>query len=301
MSDLEPPPWVWVGDRLVRSGDATVSVFDRAFRSGEGVFETIRAYGGHPFRSDAHLRRAVTGAATLGYRLDRDLLREAVSATVRANLAAFGGRDSVLRLTTSPGTLDPSSPFPGAAGTGPTVVVTSHRLRVDPRVHEQGIAAITVRLARELPQVKSVSYLTALTAREQARSAGADEAILVHDDGHVLEAAAGNVGIVHGDVLVTPPVSDGLLAGITRDTVLDVARRLGLRVDERSVPLPELLDADEVLVTATTREVVPVVAVDGVTIGGGAPGPIVAKLLAGYRSEVARERSEAARDGRPGG
>lgn len=283
----------WVDGRLVPTAAATVSVHDRGFRGGEGVFETLRAYGDHPFRLSAHVRRAAEGAAELGFHLDQGRLADACRTTAVANLDAHGGADSVVRLTASAGRIDPDSPFPGVPVGEPTVVVTSHPLRPDPAVWERGVSAVTVPLARELPHVKAVSYLVSLTARRRAREAGAHEALLTTPDARVLEAAAANVFAVVDGGLVTPPVREGLLAGVTRGVVLEVAARLGLPVDERPLPVTELAAADEALLTATTREVVPLVTVDGRPVGDGRPGPVTGRLHEGYRAEVARERASA--------
>jgi branched-subunit amino acid aminotransferase/4-amino-4-deoxychorismate lyase len=284
---------VWVDGALVPASAAQVSVYDRGFRSGEGVFETLRAYGDHAFRLGAHVDRAVAGADVLGFALDPAVLRSAVAATAAANLPIIDGADSAIRLTTSAGPIDPDSLFPGAPEGRPTIVVTSHRLR-PPRTG--GSSAITVALARDLPHVKAVSYLVALTARRRAREAGVDEALLTTGDGRVLEGSSSNVVAVIGGRLVTPPVREGLLAGVTRSVVLEVAQRQAISVEERPLTIIELADADEAFLTATTREVIPLTHLDGAAIGDGRPGTLTAAIHAGYRDEVARERAE----GEPG-
>lgn len=289
MSELQ----VWVDGALVPASGAYVSVYDRGFRGGEGVFETMRAYGDHAFRLEAHVERAVAGAAELGFALDPAVLRRAVVATAAANLPLVDGADTAVRLTTSAGPIDPDSLFPGVPEGHPTIVVTSHRLR-PPRT--AGSRAITVPLARELPHVKAVSYLVALTARRRAREEGADEALLTTGDGRVLEGSSSNVFAVVGGRLVTPPLREGLLAGVTRSVVLEVAGRLELAVEERPLTITELAGADEAFLTATTREVIPLTGLDGSAIGPGDPGPLTAAIHAGYRDEVARERAEGVRD-----
>jgi branched-chain amino acid aminotransferase len=282
----------WVDGRLVPARTATISAYDRGFRSGEGVFETLRAYGDHVFRLDAHLRRAIAGATELGFSPGpHGELARAVRSTAETNLAALAGADSALRLTISAGTIDPESPFPGAAVAGPTVVVTSHRLTLDPGQHRHGVRALAVPLARELPHVKAVSYLVAVTARRRAKAEGADEALLTSPDGHVLEGASTNVFAVIDGRLVTPPTDAGLLAGVTRAVVLEVAARRQLPVEIRPLPLADLLAASEAFLTATTREVVPLVGVGDRAIGTGQPGPVTAAVLDGYRAEVERERA----------
>lgn len=280
---------VWIDGRLLPADAARVSVYDRGFRTGEGVFETFRAYADHVFRLDAHLRRASQGARFLGFELATDLLADAVTTTAVANLAALEGRDSVVRLTATPGRIDPLTPFPGQPAGGPTVVVTSHPLMIDPRVHRDGVSAASVPWARELPDVKAVSYLAATVARDRARAEGADEALLTDGRGNVLEGASSNVFAVVDGALVTPPTSAGLLAGVTRGVVIEVAGRAGLAVEERPLTAAELAGADEAFLTATTREVLPLVRVDGRAIGSGTPGPVTRRLHDGYRDEVRRE------------
>jgi len=282
----------WVDGRLVPAQDATVSAFDRGFRSGEGVFETFRAYGGHVFRLDAHIDRARSGAEILGFDVGgHDELAAAVSVTAQRNLEAHEGRDSALRLTATPGRIDPTSAFPGSPVEGPTIVVTSHPLAVPRSMHRDGTRAVSLPLARELPHVKTLSHLMALTARRRARAEGADEALLTDAAGDVLEGTSTNVFAVIDGALVTPPVHAGLLAGVTRAVAFDVAARLGLAVDERPLPLEALFGADEAFLTATTREIIPLVHVDATTIGSGRPGRITRRVHAGFREEVERERA----------
>jgi branched-chain amino acid aminotransferase len=284
---------VWIDGQLVPAEDACISVYDRGFRSGEGVFETFRAYGRHVFRLDAHLERATRGAGFLGFTLDPALLAEAVTATADVNLDVLEGRDSVVRLTATPGRLDATAPFPGRPVGAPTVVVTSHPLEVEPRVYAEGLRAAVVPWARELPDVKAVSYVAATVARAHARDQGADEALLTDPAGGVLEGASSNVFALVEGRLVTPPTSAGLLAGVTRGVVLEVAADVGVPVRERHLTVDELAGADEAFLTATTREVVPLVAVDGRSIGDGRPGPVTARLHEAYRDAVRREAAAA--------
>lgn len=277
----------WVDGRLVSAGDATVSAYDVGFRNGEGVFETMRAYGAHPFRLDTHLERAVRGAGAIGFALDHGQLRTAVVTTVDANLAAMGGADSAVRLTASAGRIDPASTFPGTRTGQPTVVVTSHPLTPGP---VGPATAVTVPVVRDLPEVKATSYLTAMHARRRARDSGADEALLTTPDGTVLEGASSNLFAVIDGRLLTPDVGEGLLAGVTRGVVLEAAERIGVPATLATLTTAALADADEAFLTASTRGVVPLVAVDGTQIGDGAPGQITSRLRQAYADEVERER-----------
>ena len=284
---------VWLNGDFVPVTEAAVSVFDRGFRSGEGVFETFRSYQGHVFRLDDHLERAYAGAEVLGFDPGpRAAIEQAVTATARRNLEPLGGGDGALRLTVTPGRLAPSSPFPGRPEGGPTVVVTAHPLAIDPATYRDGIAAVRVPLARELPHVKALSYLAPSLARAEARRRGASEALLVDRNGRIREGASSNVFAVASGGLVTPAVATGILPGVTRTVVLEVATRLGIPIREAPLDVELVASADELFLTATTREVVPVVRLDGHAIADGVPGEVTGRLHQAYRAAVEAERED---------
>lgn len=283
---------VWIDGALVPAEQATVSAYDRAFRSGEGVFETFRTYGRFVFRMDEHLQRAAFGASVLGFDLPAaDELARAVQATVDANTSQDQPADVAVRLVATPGDIDPDSPFPGRPVGNPRVVVTVHDLAAQPV--GQGMSAVVVPWGREVAHVKAVSYLASLLARRQARERGADDALLTDGDDHVLEASGANVFAVVGGTLVTPPVDGSILPGVTRGVLLEVAGDLGIPSEQRPLPLAELLDADEAMLTATTREVLALVTVEGQDIGTGRPGALTTRLQAGFRALVLREAESA--------
>lgn len=279
---------VSIDGQLVPAAEATVSPYDRAFRSGEGVFETFRAYGHHVFRRDAHLQRAIAGAASLGFSLPpAGALGAWVQAAVEANVAPDG--TAAVRLVATPGDIDPESPFPGTPVGIPRVVVTVHDLVLDPAAREQGIRAILVPWGREAAHVKSVSYLPSSMARREARARGVEDALLTDGRGNILEAAAANIfAVVHG-VLVTPPVDGSILPGVTRQAVLELAAAAGVVVAERALHAKDLGRASEAFLTATTREVTPLVEVGGVALGDGRPGPVTRRLQAAFVELVASE------------
>jgi branched-subunit amino acid aminotransferase/4-amino-4-deoxychorismate lyase len=280
----------WVAEGLVPLSEARVSVLDLGFRTGEGVFETIRTYGGIPFRLPHHLVRAAHGAERLGFEPPSTAtIVAAVEATVAANAGIHAGGDTVVRLTMTPGQLDPDTEWPMRRVGTPTLVITSHLLVLPPELHDRGVDAITVPWGREAPDVKAVSYLAASLARRQAHAAGADEALLTDPAGRVLEGSASNVFAVLDGHVVTPPVEAGLLPGVTRAAVIEVARHEGLDVVEEPLPRDMLLAADEAFLTASTREVVALIEVDGQPIGGATPGPVTQRLLAAYRALVRAE------------
>lgn len=278
-------PQVWVNGHLSAAHRASIPATDLGFRSGIGIFATLRCYAGRIPHLDAHLMRTVNGAAEVGIAVDTDQLAAAIKATVRANAEVHTTDDTVVRLTVSAGPLDPTSPFPGAATGNATVVVTTHDLVVDP-AHAAGIEVCTVPLPRTLAHLKSISHLSAIVAQRHARALGAQDAILITDDGLVLEGAGGNVLAISGGRLHTPANDGRVLAGTTRAAILDLAKHLGLTVDEAPLPLATLLASDEVMLTSAVREVVAVVAVDGDPIGAGRPGPWTAALHRAYRNDV---------------
>lgn len=280
----------WVNDGLVPLGEAHVSVLDLGFRTGEGVFETLRVYGQRPFRPLRHLERAAHGADRLGFDPpSADAIMTAIRETIDGNRPVHGDVDTVLRLTVTPGPLDPGTAWPLKRVGHPTLVVTSHRLVVPADIYVNGVHAITVPWGREAPDVKAVSYLAASLARRQAHRAGADEALLTDATGHVLEGSASNVFAVIGGAVHTPPVDAGLLPGVTRAAVIEVAGAGSYEVLEAPLTIEDLYGADEVFLTASTREVVPLVRVDGHTIGAGIPGAVTGALLARYRDLVRAE------------
>jgi branched-subunit amino acid aminotransferase/4-amino-4-deoxychorismate lyase len=276
----------FVDGDLVPLGEARVSVLDEGFRIGLGVFETIRCYGTHPFRLAAHVERARAGAVRLGFEPPPvDVLADAIRRTAVAN--ARDG-DLVARLTLTAGALDADLPWPSRRLNVPTVVVTVHPLNLP--MHTSGISAQTVLTARELPDVKAVSYLAATLARQEAHAAGADEALLVCADGRVTEGASSNLFLVRNGTVTTPPLAGDILPGITRQVVLEVAATTGTPLVEADMRMPDVVAADEAFVTSSTRELVPLVRVDGQPVGSGQPGPVTERLLAAYRDVVERER-----------
>lgn len=289
MSGAEPTlPPVWVDGELVPVDQARVSVFDRALRAGEGVFETLRTHHGGLFRADAHVARAVAGARALGIELEGARLGRALAAVAAA--ATGSGLDHVLRATVSAGAIDPAAPFPGRGIGPPGIVVTAQPLPDDLATRaEHGTCAVTVALRRELPAVKSVSYAPMLLAQRRALAAGAHAALLVDADGDVPEAASANLFVVRDGTLITAPESAPLLAGVTRAAVLEVAGRLGVALEARTPRAAELAGADELLLSSAVRGLAWVVTLDGAEVGHGDPGPLGTQLRAGLDALITRE------------
>jgi branched-chain amino acid aminotransferase len=262
----------WVNGRIVEADTPAVAATDRGFMYGEGLFETVRAYGGRIFRLEQHLARMWQAVCELNLGAQASRLPQAVCET----LAASGLRDAVVRITITPDT---------------SVVLVRPLSLPPPEQYERGCLAITVPAAivptSPLRRLKSLNYLDKLLAQREAEAAGAHEAILVDPDGCIVEAARRNVFAVIGGSAVTPPLSRGLLPGITRAAVMQAAARIGLACEERDITREELLGAEECFLTSSVAEILPVASVDGTA--SCAPGPVTAALTKAYRALVAEE------------
>jgi branched-chain amino acid aminotransferase len=273
---------------------AVVSVFDRGFLFGDGVFESLRVYGGRAFAASEHIARLARSAGVLGFTLPvggRDL-----EAELDAAIAASSLEDAYARVILTRGAANPVSLAPPAEPT-PTRVILVQPLRVPSRaVYAAGLRAVTLPLSPgaeggPASRAKLLSYTASILALERARAQGAEEAIFVTAEGFVCDASTSNVVVVRGDgSLVTPPDGPGVLAGITRGHVVDLARAMGAPCSFEPVTLAELIDAREILLTSSVREIVSVVSLDGRAIGDGAPGEKARSLHRAYRQRAgARE------------
>lgn len=271
---------------------AKVSVFDRGFLYGDSVFEALRTYGGRPFALDRHLQRLADSAARVFIDLPvsvEQLGREVLSAIVGA-----GNAESYVRLTVTRGVGEALGLDPGLSRHALRVVIVTPLKSPPPETYRDGVAVITHRTERVTDHsaaagAKVGNYLTAVLAIRQARLANAAEALIVDGRGSVIEGATSNVfAVLRDGTLVTPPESDGILLGITRETVLSVAAQLGIPIKLESLPLDAVQNAAEVFVSSSIRELVPVVSVDGALIGTGKPGPVTQQLLKAFREACLR-------------
>jgi len=274
----------WINGQIVDADTPAIAATDRGFMYGEGLFETMRAYGGRVFRLEQHLARLRAAAEDLrlGARLGAQALAlsgaegSSLLPAVSEALTASGLRDAIVRLTLTPD----------------SVVVLVRPLSLPPlERYARGCVAITLPAVISqlslLRRIKSLNYLDKLLAQRTAELSGAHEAILLDPDDCVIEAAMRNVFAVIAGRAVTPPRSRGLLPGITRAAVLEVAARLGIACEERDLTREELLGAEECFLTSSIAEILPVASVDGAALP--APGPVTAALTKGYRDLVAEE------------
>lgn len=268
--------------------DAKVSVFDHGLLYGDGVFEGIRAYNGRIFKLREHIDRLFYSAKAilLDLPMTHAELMKATVETCRANDL----RDCYIRLVVTRGV--------GTLGLNPnrckrgSVIIIAGKIQVyPPEMYENGMAIVTVPTVRNLhsalnPAIKSLNYLNNILAKIEANNAGVEEAIMLNSEGFVAECTADNIFLVKGEQLLTPPLSAGALYGITRGTVMDLARTAGLTVSEPNLTRYDVFNADECFLTGTGAEVIPVIKVDGRIIGTGQPGPVAKNLIAKYREVV---------------
>ncbi|MCJ7750305.1 MAG: branched-chain-amino-acid transaminase [Armatimonadetes bacterium] len=283
---------VYVNGKFVPKSEAKVSVFDRGYLYGDGVFEGIRGYNARIFRLDQHLERLYRGAKAiaLDIPLTPEELKDAIIETVRRN----GLRDCYIRLIVSRGEGDLGL-NPMNCHTPATIVVIASHISLYPReVYEQGLDLLTCTTRKNLltalnPEIKSLNYLNNILARIEAVRAGAHEGLMLNHLGYVAEGTGDNVFIVRGGVLRTPPAYVGILEGITRQVVLELAEAMDLPAREEALTLYELYTADECFLTGTAAEIVPVARCDGRVIGDGKPGPITKRLMEQFREVTVTE------------
>jgi len=288
---------VYLDGAYLPRAQALVPVDDRGFLFGDGVYEVTRALDGRLFEWERHLRRLARGLDGLGIvlpeggRLEAGQLLEVSERLLEEN--ELGTGDATVYLQITRGVAERRHHFP-PPGTAPTVFLSASRLAMPDELRARGAAAVTTADLRwERCDLKTINLLPNVLAKQQAVAAGAFEAILVRD-GIVTEGASSNVLAVIGGGLTTHPATHRILAGITREVVLELAAELGLRVTLDPIPLNALSRASEVMVTATTADVMPVVKVDGRAIGDGQPGPVARRLHAALRARMQRAGKRAA-------
>ncbi len=277
---------VWIDGEWRSREDARISVYDHGLLYGDGLFEGLRWYSGRIFRLDAHLDRLWDGARAIA--LSLPYTRDEMAATLREGVERAAKPDGYIRLVVTRGVGDLGiSP---ALCPRPTVLSIFDDIRLYPReCYERGIAVVTAssrRLQGDVfdPRIKSLNYLNNVLAKLEAQVAGCMEAVFLNREGYVTECTGDNVFIVKNGVLKTPAVWLGLLEGITRNSILEIARGSFKRVEETTMTKFDLYTADECFLTGSGAEVIPVTKIDGRAIGTGEPGP----MTEGLRAEFAR-------------
>lgn len=277
---------VFIDGKYYDEGQAKVSVFDHGLLYGDGVFEGIRAYNGRVFKLKEHIDRLFFSAKSILLEIPMshaEVMRATVE-TCRKNKI----RDGYVRLvvTRGVGTLGLN---PNRCKRGSVIVIAGKIQLYPPDLYERGMEIITVPTTRNLhsalnPAIKSLNYLNNILAKIEANNAGVEEAIMLNAEGFVAECTGDNLFIVKDGKLFTPPLSAGALYGITRGTVMDLAREAGHEVSEPNLTRYDVFNADECFLTGTGAEIIPVTKVDGRVIGTGKPGPITRKLENDYHA-----------------
>ena len=281
---------MYVAGRIVPMAEATVSALDAGLLLGAGLFETLRTYGGRPMRLTGHLARLRASGNLL-----RILVRETdeqIAGIISLLAAVNGVPDARLRITATRGPL--AAELEDDKAPPATLLVTAGPMMPYPKeLYETGAMVVVSDIrANETDPVtfhKATGYMMNLLALRDAHRARATEALRFNTKNRLAEGAMSNVFLVSGGRLLTPPVEDGLLAGVTRAAVLELAPAAGVAAEQRSLTVHDLLEADEVFLTNSIMEVMPVVRVERHEIGGGRPGPVTRKLAEAYRALVTRE------------
>jgi D-alanine transaminase len=272
----------WLNGRFMPLDQLMVPAEDRGYQFGDGVYEVVRTYRGRPFQVEAHLSRLDRSADAI--QLMSPYRAEQWRAWIQEGVQRAGYPESKIYIQITRGVAPRDHVFPPQAA--PTAIMTVRRMvELNPSIRSAGVEAMLqdeLRWAR--CDIKSINLLGNVLARQRAKAAGAFEAIFVRD-GLVTEGAVSNVMIVRDGVVMTAPEDHRILAGVTRRLVLDLARKHGLGVEERAVPVEEFRRADEIFLTGTTVEVLSVVRVDGRVIGGERPGPIATRLSDWFAAE----------------
>jgi branched-chain amino acid aminotransferase len=271
---------IYISGKFVPQEDAKISVYDHGLLYGDGVFEGLRSYRGKVFRLREHIARLYESARAIWLEIPmaQDAMCDAVNDAVRVNKI----EDGYIRLVVTRGAgtlgLDPNR------CSNPQVIIIADAISLYPKeFYENGLAIVTVSVQRTSPaalspRIKSLNYLNNILAKIEGLQAGCSEALMLNHKGEVAECTGDNVFLVRHGVLCTPPLDAGILGGITRQAVIELALEAGVEVRETALTKHDVYIADECFLTGTAAEVVPVVKVDSRTIGTGKPGPITRDL-----------------------
>jgi branched-chain amino acid aminotransferase len=285
-------PKVYISGTLYEKSEAKISVFDHGLLYGDGVFEGIRSYSGRVFRLKQHVDRLYDSAQAIGLKvpIDREEMTRAIVDTLAVNKLA----DAYIRVIVTRGAgslgLDPRKT------TDPQVIIITDQISLYPEeLYEHGLKIITAGTTRNLPnalnpRIKSLNYLNNIMAKVEATNAGCLEALMLNHKGEIAECTGDNIFTVTGGAIHTPPKDAGILEGITRGAVIELARAAGYQVTERTMDRYDVYTADECFLTGTAAELIPVVECDGRILGSGRPGPVTRELRQRFQSLVRGER-----------
>ena len=277
---------------------AVISVFDHGFLYGEGIYETLRTYNGLPFLLDRHLSRLRRSAgmlalpipltdAEIATRFAETMRAAGLGGNASSAKSAGGDQEAYIRILVTRG-IGELSYDPAATPTPSIVVIVKHHAETVPEVYERGVKVVLVATVRNHPGsvnpiIKSNNLINSALAMQEAVKRGAFEGVMRNYRGELAECSTANIFVVKGGTVLTPPLDSGLLAGITREFLFEIAAEAGIPMREQVLKDADVFGADEAFLTSTTREIVPIVNVDDRTIGTGKPGDVTKRLLAEFR------------------
>jgi branched-chain amino acid aminotransferase len=280
-------PRIWINGKFYDKADAKISVYDHGLLYGDGVFEGIRVYHGKVFRLKEHMDRLYDSARSIWLEIPmgKDDLTKSVEETVRVNER----QDGYIRLLVTRGTgtlgLDPRKCDPQI------VIIVDGISLYPPELYENGLEIITAATIRShpaalSPRVKSLNYLNNILAKIEAIRGGCLEALMLNHKGEVAECTGDNVFVLKHGELRTPPIDAGILEGVTRNAVIELARKAGMTVNEMVLTRHDIFTAEELFLTGTAAEIIAVVKCDGRVIGNGKPGPVTKRLREMFKELV---------------
>ena len=279
---------IYINGEYFSKQDAKISVYDHGLLYGDGVFEGMRNYGGRVFRLHAHLVRLWESAESIGLRIP--LTIEKLTADVNECVAKNGLEDGYIRLVVTRGAgelgIDPNR------CSNPQIIIIADKITLYPdELYQNGLELVTASTIRNhpaalSPRVKSLNYLNNVMAKMEGRLAGCVEALMLNHNGEVAECTGDNIFVVKSGRLLTPPVEAGILEGITRNAVLELAEQAGIETSQTTLTRHDIFTADECFLTGSAAEVIAAVRLDGRDIGGGKPGPVTLRLNEAFRKLV---------------
>lgn len=276
---------VYLNGSLMPRSKARISPLDYGFLYGFGLFETMRAYGGKVFRMDSHLSRLSHAADILGVPIKTAKLKQAVIDILHVNKLV----DARIRITISSGE-GKMVPDPSTCKKPTVLIMAQHYHPYPKEIYQKGFRAIISSIRRNsqspLSRLKSTSHLESMLARQEARAAGADEALFLNEKGILAEASMSNIFIVTHGTLRTPGEESGILPGITRGTILELASKLGIDAAEQDIKPDEFSQAEEAFLTNSLMEIMPLTEAEGKPVASGRPEAITKRLMAAYKKLV---------------
>jgi branched-chain amino acid aminotransferase len=281
---------IYINGEFFDKDNAKISVFDHGLLYGDGVFEGLRCYNGKVFRLEQHINRLWDSAKSLA--IEIPMTKDEMIAATQKAVLLNNVKDGYIRIIVTRGVgdlgLDPFVCGP------PQVIIIAAQLALYPKeLYETGLDIVTAGTMRMPPaalnpRIKSLNYLNSIMAKIEALRAGCEESLMLNHKGEVSECTGDNIFIIKNGVLMTPPIDAGILEGVTRNVVLELAAKLGIPARETAFTRHDVFVADECFLTGSAAELIPVVSIDKRIIGNGKPGPITKQLLEAFHEEVKR-------------